>query len=49
MKGGFESKPTNDTDCDESVEEMANADEHLADEEWLERCNEVNEEHNNLN
>jgi len=34
----FES--TNDTDSDESLKEIANADEPLADEEWMKRYNE---------
>ena len=38
VEDGFES--TNDTDSNESLEEMANADEPLADEEWLKRYNE---------
>ena len=37
VEDGFES---NDTDSNESLEEMANADEPLADEEWLKRYNE---------
>ena len=38
VEDGFES--TNDTDSNESIEETANADEPLADEEWLKRYNE---------
>ena len=38
VEDGFES--TNDTDSNESIEEIANADEPLADEEWLKRYNE---------
>ena len=38
VEDGFES--TNDTGSNESIEEIANADEHLADEEWLKRYNE---------
>ena len=38
VEDGFES--TNDTDSNESVEEIANADEPLADEECLKRYNE---------
>ena len=37
VEDGFES--TNDTDSNESIEEIANADEPLADEEWLKRYN----------
>lgn len=38
VEDGFES--TNDTDSNGSIEETANADEPLADEEWLKRYNE---------
>ena len=38
VEDGFES--ANDSDSNESLEEMANADEPLADEEWLKRYNE---------
>lgn len=38
VEDGFES--TNDTDSNGSIEEIANADEPLADEEWLKRYNE---------
>ena len=38
VEDGFES--TNDTDSNRSIEEIANADEPLADEEWLKRSNE---------
>ena len=38
VEDGFES--TNDTDSNESIEEIANTDEPLADEEWLKRYNE---------
>ena len=38
VKDGFES--TNDTDSNESIKEIANTDEPLADEEWLKRYNE---------
>lgn len=38
VEDGFES--TNDTDSNGSIEEIANADEPLADDEWLKRYNE---------
>lgn len=38
VEDGFES--TNDTDSNESLKEIANADEPLADEEWLKRYSE---------
>ena len=38
VEDGFES--TNDTDSNESIEEIANADEPLPDEEWVTRYNE---------
>jgi len=38
VEDGFES--ANDTDSNESLKEMSNADEPLADEEWLKRYDE---------
>ena len=38
VEDGFES--TNDTDSNESIEEIANTNQPLADEEWLKRYNE---------